>query len=159
MPWTSIGLFVAAEAKNLIDLNRIILCVEVAIYLEDGKTKAKPGDVDVVFSNNTLHTLFSHAELYLNEKLISHSNNCYLHSAFVETELSTDTESKDSWAECQGYHYLAKSSGKDQQFNKLAASFAEKKECKVQLCGALHLDFLDCEKFLLPNVTLHVRLY
>ena len=151
--------FVAAEAKNLIDLNRIILCVEVAINLEDGKTKAKPGDVDVVFSNNTLHTLFSHAELYLNEKLISHSNNCYLHSAFVETELSTDTESKDSWAECQGYHYLAKSSGKDQQFNKLAASFAEKKECKVQLCGALHLDFLECEKFLLPNVTLHVRLY
>ena len=56
-------------------------------------------------------------------------------------------------------NYLAKSTGKDQQFNKLAARFAEKKECKVQLCGALHLDFLDCVKFLLPNVTLHVRLY
>ena len=48
--------FVAAEAKNLIDLNRIFLCVEVAIYLEDGKTKAKPGDVDVVVFNNTLLT-------------------------------------------------------------------------------------------------------
>ena len=106
--------FVAAEAKNLIDLNRIVLCVEVAIYLEDGKIKAKPGDFDVVFSNNTLHTLFSHAEFYLDEKLISHSNNCYLHSAFVETELSTDTESKNSWAEYQGYNYLAKSTGKDQ---------------------------------------------
>ena len=70
--------FAAAEAKNLIDLNRIVLSVEVAIYLEDGKTKAKPGDFDAVFSNNTLHTLFSHAELYLNGKLISHSNNCYL---------------------------------------------------------------------------------
>ena len=151
--------FVAAEAKNLIDLNRMVLCVEVAIYLEDGKTKAKPGDFDVFFSNNTLHTLFSHAELHLNEKLISHSNNCNLHSAFVETELSTDTESKNSWAECQGYNYLAKSTGKDQQFNKLAASFADKKECKIQLCGALHIDFLDCENFLLPNVTLHVRLY
>ena len=139
--------FVAAEAKNLIDLNRIVLCVEVAIYLEDGKTKTKPGDFDVVFSNNTLHTLFSHAELYLNEKLISHSNNCYLHSALVETEFSTDTESKNSWAECQGYNYLATSTGKVKQFNKLAASFAEKKECKIQLCGALHVDFLDCEKF------------
>ena len=77
----------------------------------------------------------------------------------METEHSTDTDSKDSWAECQGYYYLAKSSGKDQQFNKLAARFAEKKECKVQLCGALHNDFLDCEKILLLNVTLHVRLY
>ena len=139
--------FVAAEAKNLIDLNRIILCVEVAIYLEDGKTKAKPGDVDVVFSNNTLHTLFSHAELYLNEKLISHSNNCYLHSAFVETELSTDTESKDSWAECQGYHYLAKSSGKDQQFNKLAASFAEKRSAKFSSAVLSTLTFWTVRNF------------
>ena len=55
--------FVAAEAKNLIDLNRISLCVEVAIYLEDGK----PGDVEAVFSKNTLHTLFSQQELYLNK--------------------------------------------------------------------------------------------
>ena len=151
--------FVAAEAKNLIDLNRIVLSVEVAIYHEDGKTKAKPGDFDAVFSNNTLHTLFSHAELYLNGKLISHSNNCYLHSAFVETELTTDTDSKASWAKCQGYNYLAKSSEKDQMFNKLAADFAQLKESKMQLCGALHIDFLDCEKLLLPNVTLHIRLY
>ena len=73
--WVAVDLnwtfFVAAEAKNLINLNRIILCVEVAIYLEDGKTKSKPGDVDVVFSNNTLHTLFSHAELYQNEKFFT----------------------------------------------------------------------------------------
>ena len=29
----------------------------------------------------------------------------------------------------------------------------------MQLCGALHIDFLDCEKHLLPNVTLKIRLY
>ena len=33
--------FVAAEAKKLIDLNRIVLGVEVAIYQEDGKNKGK----------------------------------------------------------------------------------------------------------------------
>ena len=33
--------FVAAEAKNLIDLNCILLSVEVAIYQEDGKTRTK----------------------------------------------------------------------------------------------------------------------
>ena len=91
--------------KNLIDLNRIVLCVAVALYHEDGKTRAKPGDYEDVFTNNTLQHLFSHAEIYLNEKLISHSNNYYLHSAFVETELSTDTESKNTWADYQGYNY------------------------------------------------------
>ena len=85
--------FVTAEAKNLIDLNRILLSVKVGVYTEDGKTRAKVNDHPIVFSNNTLHTLFSHAELFLNGKLISHSNNCYFHAAFIETEL-TPTESK-----------------------------------------------------------------
>ena len=77
----------------------------------------------------------------------------------METELTTDTDSKASWAKCQGYNYLAKSNEKDQKFNKLAARFAQLKECRIQLCVALHIDFLDCEKLLLPNVTLHIRLY
>ena len=93
---SQLDFFVAAESKNLIDLNRIVLSVEVAIYHDDGKSKAKPGDFEAVFSNNTLHTLFSHAELCLVGKLISHSNNCCLPSAFVETELTTDTDSKAS---------------------------------------------------------------
>ena len=102
--------FITAEAKNLIDLNRILLSVKVGIYTEDGKTRAKVNEHPVVFSNNTLHTLFSHAELYLNCKLISHSNNCYLHSALIETELTTDREGKETWAKCQGYNYLAQKS-------------------------------------------------
>ena len=48
-----------------------------------------------------------------------------------------------------------------EKINSLTSSLPalqKKKECKVQLCGALHLDFLNCEKFLLPTVTLNVRL-
>ena len=75
--WLQLDFFVAAEAKKLIDLNRIVLSVEVAIYQEDEK-KAKPGDFDAVFSNNTLHTLFSHAELYLNGKLITATIATYI---------------------------------------------------------------------------------
>ena len=43
-------------------------------------------------------------------------------------------------------------------FNKLAADFAQLKECKMQLCDALNIAFLDSEKLLLHNVTLHIRL-
>ena len=82
---SALDFFAAAEAKNLIDLHRIVLYVERALYHEDEKIRAKPGDFEVVFFNKTLHTFFSHAELYLNEKLIFHSKTCYLHSAFVES--------------------------------------------------------------------------
>ena len=143
----------------MIDLNRILLSVKVGIYTEDGKTRAKVNEHPVVFSNNTLHTSFSHAELYLKGKLISHSNNCYLHSAFIETELTTDTEGRKTWAKCQGYNYLAQTKEQDQAFNRLYADFDRKKECTAKLYGALHIDFLECEKLLIPGVTLHLRLF
>ena len=108
-------------------MDRILLRVKVGIYTEDAKTRAKVNDHPVVFSKNTLRTLFCHAELYLNGKLISHSNNCYLHSAFIETELTTDTEGKGTWAKCQGYKFLAQTKEQDQAFNKLYADFDRKK--------------------------------
>ena len=69
-------LFITAEAKNMIYLNRFLLNVKVGICKEDGKTRAKVNEHPVVFSNNALHTLFTQADLYLNGKLIAHSNNC-----------------------------------------------------------------------------------
>ena len=111
----------------MIDLNHILLSVKVGIYSEDGKTRAKFNEHPVVFSNNTLQTLFCHAELCLNGKLISDSNNCYLHSAFINTELTTDTERKETWVKCQGYNYLEQTKEQDQAFNKLYADFDRKK--------------------------------
>ena len=139
--------FVTAEAKNLIDLNRILLSVKVGVYTEDGKTRAKVNEHPIVFSNNTLHTLFSHAELYLNGKLISHSNNCYFHAAFIETELTANTDGKQTWTKCQGYDYLAKTSEQNQQFNELYAVFDRQKQCTTELYGALHRLFWLRESF------------
>ena len=140
--WTFL---IKAEAKNLIDLNPILSSVEVGIYTEDGKTPAKVNEHPVVFSNNTIHT-FSRAELYLNGNPISHTNNCTLHSAFIETKLMID-RGKKTWAKCQGSIYLAQTKEQDQALNKLYAGFGCKKECTAELYGALHIDFLECEKF------------
>ena len=133
--------------------------MKVGVYTEDGKSRTKVNEHPIVFSSNMLHNFFSHAELYLNGKLISHSNNCYLHAAFIETELTTDTEGKETWARCQGYDYLTKTKEQDQAFNELYADFDRGRECTAELYGALHVDFFDCEKVLVPGVTLHLRLF
>ena len=151
--------FVTAEAKNLIDLNCILLSVKVGVYTEDGKNRAKVNEYPIVFSNNALHTMFCHAEFFLNGKLISHSNNCYFHAAFIDTELTANTDGKQTWTKCQGYDYLAKISEQNQQFNKLYADFDRQKQCTSELYGALNIDFFDCEKLLVPGVTLHSRLF
>ena len=100
--------FVTAENKDCIDFNHIRLFPEVCLYQPDGTEKVKPADVELTFANNTLHSLFSHVEMFLNGKLISSSNNNYHHSAFIETELTTDIASKRTWAPCQGANAQAK---------------------------------------------------
>ena len=90
--------FVTAENKNCIDLNRICLSLEVCLYQPDGTEKVKPADVELTFANNTLHSLFSHVEMFLNGKLTSSRNNNYHHLGFIETELITDIASKRTWA-------------------------------------------------------------
>ena len=43
--------------------------------------------------------------------------------------------------------------------NKIMKKFAAYGTCSLYLYGAPHVDFLDCERLLLPGVTLHLRLY
>ena len=151
--------FVTAENKNCIDLNRICLAVEICIYQPDGSEKLKPADVDLTFANNTLHSLFSHVEMFLNGKLISSSNNNYHHLAFIETELTTDIGSKLTWAPCQGYRYRANAKSSQEVKEKALAEFRKGDQFNLELYGAPHIDFLDCERLLLPGVTLHLRFY
>ena len=149
--------FVTSDNKNCIDLNRICLGLEVKLYNPDGKDAATPDNL--LFSNNTLHSLFSHVELFLNVKLISSSNNNYHHAAFVETELTTDPVSKRTWTVCQGYRYRLNKEKNLEVKNKIMKKFADCGTCSLYLYGAPHVDFLDCERLLLPGVTLHLRLY
>ena len=50
--------FVIADKKNYSDLNRICLGSEIKMFNQDGKDAATPDNV--LFSNNTLKSLFFH---------------------------------------------------------------------------------------------------
>ena len=148
---------VTSDSRNLIDLNKITLDLECAIYDADGNTPAE-GSVPVCFTNNTLHSLFSHAEVFQNGILISTSNNAFQHLAFTETEMTTDLDSKTTWAETQGYQYQGYKSTVE-EVNKWKEEKFKQGKCtknKLKLVRAPHID---CEKLLLPGVTLHLRLH
>ena len=131
----------------------------MCLYQRNGTEKVKPSDVELTFANNTLHSLFSHGEMFLNGKLISSSNNNYHHLAFIETELTTNIASKRTWARCQGYRYRANDKANAETKEKELKDFRKGKQFNIELCGAPHVDFLDCERLLLSGVTLHLRFY
>ena len=149
---------VTSDSRILIDWNKITLDLECAISDADGKTPAE-GSFQVCFTNNTLHSLFSHAEVFLNGILISTSNNDYHHSALIETEMTTDLDSKTTWAETQGYQYQGDKS--TVEVSKWKEKFKQGKctKNKLKLVGAPHIYFFECEKLLLPGVTLQATTF
>ena len=161
IPWpTALQIFwetVRTDKLRRILRSRICLGLDVKLYNPDGKDAATPDNL--LFSNNTLHSLFSHVELFLNGKLISSSNSNYHHAAFVETELTTDPVSKKTWTVCQGNRYRPNKEKNLEVKNKILKKFADYGTCSLYLYGAPHVDFLDCEQLLLPGVEFHLRLY
>ena len=85
-------------------MNRTLLSAKVGVHEEDGKTRSKVNDQNVVFSNNTFHTLFPRAELQLNGTPF-YTATTAVHLAFVETELTTDSAGEANWVKCQRNNY------------------------------------------------------
>ena len=153
---------VSGDNRNCIDLNYIHLSLVASIYDADGRNKVKASDgTALFFTNDTLHSLFSQVEVYLNGCLISDSNNTYHHRAFIETELTTNSDSKKTWAACQGYTYNPDPDDKrtttEWYAKRLEKTLAS--DYRLNFYGALYVDFLTCEKLLLPDVSMRVKLY
>ena len=151
---------VTSDNRNLVDLNKIVLDIDCAIYKADGKTPAEEV-LPVCFANNTLHSLFSHAEVFIDGILVSSSNNAYHHAAFIETEMTTDLDAKATWARCQGYEYQADKTSEEELAKWKNEKYEQAKisKNKLRLVGAPHIDFFECEKILLPGITLHIRFH
>ena len=160
LPQASIALFRHwKKNKNCIDLNRIFLAVEICIHQPDGSDKLKLADVELTFANNTLRSPFSHVDLFLNSILICSNNNNYNRLAFIETDFTTDTGSKLTWALCQGYRYRAKAKSSQEVKRKAVTEFRKCDQFKLELNGAPQIKFFNCERLQIPGVKLHLRFY
>ena len=73
--------------------------------------------------------------------------------------MTTDLASKLTWAPCQGYKYSANDKANQEVKGNELNQFRNGEQFNLELYGAPHIDFLDCERLLLPGVTLHLRFY
>src|SRR5271156_5305493 len=72
--------FVLKENKEYIDLQQTVLRVKVKIVNDDDKAIAAPvaaGDDHVAFVKNAMHSLFSDAILYINDKRVEGGDRMY----------------------------------------------------------------------------------
>ena len=136
---------IVGSNTDYLDLNDTLLSVSVKVTDEDGKALAD--NADVVPSNYFFHTLFKDVILTMNNEVIEGGNNVYAQKALIETILNYGNDTKEVYLDSIGYEDSAET-----RKGWIAKS-------KVfQMCGSLQLDFFDQPKYLIPGVSVSLRL-
>ena len=131
--------------NDYLDLNDTLLIVKLRVVNSNGMdiTEAK----DIWPSNFLLHSLFKEVSLSLNNVKIEDTNDTYMQKAIIETVLNFGKDTKDTFLDSIGY------SDDDEKRKKWI-----QKSSRLTLCGQLNLDFFDQLKYLLPVVSVNIRL-
>lgn len=111
--------------------------------------------------NNLLHSLFSQADVFFNQKLVSPANNAYAYRAYIESLLNYNSAAKKSHLTTTLWY--GDTAGKMDEIGPGNKGFAQRQqflnaETSVDLIGHLHCDVFNQEKFLLNGVELRLRL-
>ena len=164
-----IEFFIAGTGEEYIDLQETKLHLQCKLLTLEGKkidkdktTTDKGGPAP---TNNLLHSLFSQVDVYLNDKLVSTSNNLYPYRAYLETLLNHGNDPKDSHLTCALYYPDASDNielahgSPDYQAN---SGMKKRQEVAItntqfDLIGPIHSDFFHQNRYLLNNVDVKIR--
>jgi len=150
---------ICKEGEYYIDLSNLFLYAHASIVKENGENLIEDSEVAPV--SNFLHSLSSQIDLSLNNTLVSHSNNSYPYSAYLETLLSYGPAAKNSqlsanlWLEDTTDH-LDTLGADNAGYTKRKALTANSSE--VDMMGKLHVDMCFQQRHLISGVDVKLRL-
>ena len=150
----SIDFQIETDRNIFLDLYDTFLSLKFKL-VKDGNQPIVDGD-NTFMVNNIMHSLFSNLEVYFNNEQVYTSNGLYAHKSFLSNEFSGTQGTKDSISVCQGYLYEKDPHDVDDE------AFQERKKVGLKeeiVCyGRLHADVFTCDKLLLPNVNVRIKL-
>lgn len=131
----------------------------VAITKKDGGNLVN--DDKVGFINYPLNSIFAQVDVWLNEELITVSSSTYAYRAYLEKHVTYTKGAKKSQLACELYARDTPgefNSSTNDNKGYLARSRSTALSRQLELRGALHLDFLRQDRFLLNRCSLRIRL-
>src|SRR5437868_10593246 len=111
--------------------------------------------------NNFLHSLFQQLDVFLNDKLVSTSNNLYPYRAYMENLLNYGSDATDSHLSCSLFY--PDTAGKLEDDNLLNLGMDMRiveaySQDTFDLIGNLHSDVFHQNRYMLSNVDMKIRL-
>lgn len=159
------------SSSDYIDLQRTRLALKIKVLNSDG-TNLAADDTMTGLINLPHSTLFSQADLLLNNKLVSKSTPpSYAYIGYINRCFEHSKSAKDSYLQTEGYfpdtaEAFDSSSEPGNGENKDPLNSGHFVRCKktaeskvLQLIGPLHIDFFQQKRYLLGNVSVFIRLW
>ena len=108
--------------------------------------------------NNILHSIFSHAELYINSHQIYISNGLYAHKSHISTNFKSSLSDCKGVFHCEEYEYEEDPENlvKGPLFTGRMKLYS--RPDGFMLYGKLGIDFLTTSELLYPNMKVRIRL-
>lgn len=149
---------VPGTGDNYLDLSHTLLNLKIQVVKQNNETLTVEDD-NVGCVNNILSSLFSQVDVFLNQKLVSSSNNTYAYRAYLETLLSYGPAAKTSHlTTALWYEDTPKYMNDLNNNNGLAARREFTKRSKtLDLVGYIHSDVFNQEKFLINGVEVRLK--
>ena len=122
-------------------------------FIEEGE-----GKPHITHENNILHSIFSNADLYINNHQIYNSNGLYAHKSHFSNNLKSTLTAYKEVLHSEGYDY------EEDPENLLEGPFFTKRKKSYSrldsfmLYGKLGIDFLKTSELLDPNMKVRIRL-
>jgi hypothetical protein len=111
--------------------------------------------------NNFLHSLFSQIDVFLNDKLVSTSNNLYAYRAYLENLLNYGSDATDSQLSCALFYPDVAGKFDTNHLDNIAMDkriVDAYTNSSFDMIGNLHSDVFHQNRYLLNNVDLKLRL-
>ena len=159
-PAAPVEFSISGATADYLDLSNTFLHLEAKITNEDGTNLA--ADAGVAAVNYWLHSLFSQVDVFLNDTLVTPSENTYPYRAIIESTLNYGQEAKTSHLTSALYYqdtpgFLeARNRQTNHGFAKRQALTARSRT--VDMMGRLHCDIFHQERYLLNGVDVKIRL-
>ena len=153
--------FVAGTGEEYIDLSKTKLYVRARIRNANGSALTEEQSKLVAPVNNWLHSLFSQLDVFLNDRLVSTSNNLYAYRAYLETLLNHGEDAEKSQLTCSLF-YRDKAgkmelTGDDNKGWKVRNKFTAASTA-VDMIGTPFVDIFNQARYLVNNVNMKLRL-
>ena len=153
-----IEFYIPGSGDNYLDPANMYLHLSCKIRGVDGSVLA---DDALVAPVNLLMYIFSHIDIYLNDKLISSASGNYAYRAYLETLLNYGKAAKDS--QLTASLWCPDDAGSMDSIDNANANFVKRKRLSeksenIDLVGRLHSDLFFQEKLLLNGIDLRLKL-